>query len=158
MRRILLLVLFVCPFGLLAQKTVSSVKSNQTSTVPGVDPLKKELAALKTLRKSSSHEYNIARSQLNANFEQLQKTRDETLELNKKLDSLNERKSTVGKEKLQRKFDNSLVKLDSLTGLNISIEAQFKQKSDELKSLDYKIRVTQQQIKDLEEKNKKLKT
>ena len=157
MRRILLLLLFVCPFGLLAQKTVSSVQS-QNSSVPGVEPLKKELAALKALRKSSSHEYNIARSQLNANFEQLQKTRDEALVLNQKLDSLNDRKSTVGKDKLQRKFDNSLVKLDSLTGLNISIEAQFKQKSEELKSLDYKIRLTQQQIKDLEEKNKKLKT
>ena len=157
MRRILLLLFFVCPFGLLAQKTVSSVQP-QTSSVPGVESLKKDLAALKALRKSSSHEYNIARSQLNANFEQLQKTRDEALVLNQKLDSLNDRKSTVGKEKIQRKFDNSLVKLDSLTGLNISIEAQFKQKSEELKSLDYKIRVTQQQIKELEDKNKKLKT
>ena len=158
MRRFLLLLLFVCPFGLFAQKTVSSVQPNQTSSVPGVESLKKDLSVLKIQRKTSLHEYNIARSQLNANFEELQKARDEALVLNKKLDSLNERKSAVGKDKIQRKFDNSLVRLDSLTGLNKSIEDQFKQKSNELKSLDYKIRVTQQQIKDIEDKNKKLKT
>ena len=158
MRRILLLLFFVCPLGLSAQKAVSAVQPNQTSSTPGVESLKKDLTALKVQRKTSLLEYNIAKSQLNANVEELQKTRDQALLLNKKLDSLNERMSTEGKDRIQQKFENSLVKLDSLTGLNKYIEAQFIQKSDYLKSLDYKIRLTQRQIKDIEDKNRKLKT
>ena len=157
MRRIILLLLFVCPFCLFAQKLGSTAPPQQNSSAPGVESLKKDLLVLKTQRKKSAHEYNIARSQLNANFDELQKTRDEALALNKKLDSLNERHSTTGKEKVQTKFDNTLGKLDSLTGLNISIEDRFKQKSGELKTLDERIQLVQRQIKDVEDKNKKLK-
>lgn len=154
MKNILLLAFAILPFGLMAQKGSTPVHTTKAS--PEIESLRKDLTLLNSQKKKSVVEYNVIRSQLNSSYELLQKTRDEALVLNNKLDSLNRVKSSKQKiASTERKFDEALSRLDSLTGQSNTLVINYEKKSAELKELNDRILKTKQQIVAVEEKNKK---